>query len=1567
MGKPLNGEMATAPHQPLSRPSLPPNHPGSESLPPVPVANSEPHSSSSPHFRSSNAAGTHPHSSKFRISIPAVHSMSSIHSSKPSHLMVEARLVFNGVEVEERFLVDTGATGVYIHIDVAKRLYGDQFPSPDTETATCVVANAVEEEIFRAPTSSFSVSGRSLSLRPSVMRTLSYQGILGYNALRAMGFMIDTVNHRLLVCADAPIEECLEDSEEIGLSAVETVTLGTLAISDARTVPRRSAMLVPALLSDNSKVNEFCLIEQAREGALPAGVLIMTGLATMVNSHVPVLLVNTTEDDILIHRFTRIASAVRLDHRPSPSLASISSSRVSWPPMSKQDFLAQFDLPEDLSRKEKEQLKSFLWQEKDTFSRSDFDIGCFKGFKHTIDTGNERPYRETLRRHNPKTREEIKALVDEMLHHGIIQPSFSPWSSAPVLVQKKSGGKRFAVDFRGLNSRTIKDSFPLPQIADALDCFAGSSRFSCLDLTQGFWQIELDESSRAKTAFSTPQGFYEFRRLAFGLCNAPSSFSRAMACCLEGLNWEIALCFLDDIIVFSRTFEEHLTRLRKVLSRLREYNLKLKPKKCKFLQSSVSYLGHVVSAEGISADPKKIDSIQNWTRPSTATQVRSFLGLAQYYRRFVKNFSSVAAPLFECYKAGDRKITWGDAQESAFLQIKECLSSPPVMCHPDFDRDFIVDTDASSVGIGCVLSQMVDGRERVIAYQSHKFSRAEKKWSTTDREFFALIMACRLFKSYLYGRRFTLRTDHQALIGLLNKAKEMTGKLARWWCELSLYNYSLVYRPGTAHGNADGLSRQPQFEEEGDNPAEINCLSDAPAEPVDIIQLQRNDPITSCIISSILGRAVEAPDGSVLADDDYWKHFKRHRGRYSIKGEILLMDKYAVMPRSGLPSLLYVLHDSPLSGHLGKNRTLRVVKERFWWPGWSGDVACYVRSCIPCQIRKGDANKTVAPLHPSTPMDHPWQRLAMDVLCLPPSHGYSYVLVIVDYFSKWVEAFPIRDKSAVTICNILLNEIFWRYGPPTFLHSDRGKEFVASIVHQLTSLSSVYQTHTPAYAPRGDGQAERQIRTLNDMLSKYATDKGQWFPYLGPCLSAVRSTVSETTGFSPFEVLFGRKPRLIADLNYGLPARPPQKYPNSYNEMQARMREVHSDVKQAQARVALRMKEAYDSRRKVGLGRFSPGQWVWVQVRPGPRLKLLPKWEGPFLVSRINDVSSIYVSRSGRVVKTPNDRCKLFMERPFHLQSREYRDALARSRIDFTQDPPALVLGSSLRTDSLIADSSTPSVMPPSLFQSSPPAQSPALPIPTPIPPVPTPAAPAQQEQAVEVPGSSEPIVSPAEEPIPSEAVAPVPVSSQLRQQPVVLLDRLSPETIRRYTGGDSSSPPAPDPPLNPSPVPEASLPQAIPPDPASEQSPVDVPPAPPPVDVSPVLPPVTVPAAPVVAAPDSDVRRVSSRPRAPPRSRLTYDENFQQVSALSRFRSWSFWLNSPCPFFALGLLVVDTSLGPQVVYIFPNSVVDKYRFCQVGDIVNSVDGRPVRTAHDYAKSTLVPGVRTVTVARREV
>ena len=443
----------------------------------------------------------------------------------------------------------------------------------------------------------------------------------------------------------------------------------------------------------------------------------------------------------------------------------------------------------------------------DVFSQGDHDIGRTDKIKHSIHTTCAAPIRQRPRRHPMGQREEVENQVQDMLDRGIIKPSTSPWSSPIVLVDKKDGTKRFCIDYRLLNKHTVKDSFPLPSIAESLDALDGAQYFCTLDLASGYWQVPLDDDAKLKSAFVVPGGLFQFEVMPFGLCNAPSTFERLMENIFTGLQWKTLLIYLDDVIIFGSSVQEVISRLKTVLDRLREAHLKLKPKKCHLFQTEVLYLGHVVSAEGVKTDPSKIEAVKSWPRPTNQTEVRSFLGLASYYRKFIVKFSEVAKPLTDLTKK-DKPFVWTPECENAFITMKGMLTTSPILAYPQRDVDFILDTDASKSAIGAVLSQEQDGKERVIAYASKTLNRAEENYCVTRRELLAIVTFLKHFRHYLYGQRVRVRTDHSALKWLLN-FKNPEGQLARWLEVITQYQLTLEHRAGRIHMNADSLSRRP--------------------------------------------------------------------------------------------------------------------------------------------------------------------------------------------------------------------------------------------------------------------------------------------------------------------------------------------------------------------------------------------------------------------------------------------------------------------------------------------------------------------------------------------------------------------------------------------------------------------------------------------------------------------------------------------------------------------------------------------------------------------------------------
>ena len=459
---------------------------------------------------------------------------------------------------------------------------------------------------------------------------------------------------------------------------------------------------------------------------------------------------------------------------------------------------------EHLNPEEQDELADLLIEFEDVFAKSEFDLGSFSDITHDIDTGSAKPVKQRMRRTPARFANEEEVHLEKMLKAGVIQPSVSEWSSAPVLVRKRDGTVRWCVDYRALNSVTTKDVFPLPLVDDCLDTLAGNKWFSKLDANSAYWQIPISEPDCKKTAFITKYGLFEHLRMGFGLCNAPATYARVMSLVLRGLMWSIVLAFLDDILVLGSKFKEHLFHIREVLLRFRKHQLKLKPKKCILFQRKVDFLGRLVSEDGIELTETDIKTVLDWQAPQNTREVEQFLGLVNYHRNFIKGFAEMAVPLYRL--TGKQAFQWQSEHQEAFEELKKALTTAPVLGLPNNNDFFILDTDASNYAIGAELIQLQQGEERVIAYGSFSLTPEQLNYCTTRKELLALVRFTRQFRHYLLGRQFLVRTDHNSLRWLLN-FREIDGQLARWLEELSQYDLIVKHRPGRKHENADALSR----------------------------------------------------------------------------------------------------------------------------------------------------------------------------------------------------------------------------------------------------------------------------------------------------------------------------------------------------------------------------------------------------------------------------------------------------------------------------------------------------------------------------------------------------------------------------------------------------------------------------------------------------------------------------------------------------------------------------------------------------------------------------------------
>ena len=869
----------------------------------------------------------------------------------------------------------------------------------------------------------------------------------------------------------------------------------------------------------------------------------------------------------------------------------------------------------DLDPSEEKALLSLIDSYHDVFLAGEHDLGRTDFVQHEILTEPCAPKHCHNYRQPQPLRVEAQRQVDMLLEQDVIEPSTSPWNSPVLMVPKKDGSFRFCVDFRKLNSITQCSEYPIPRVDDCVESLSGSMYFTTLDLAAGYWQVEVKPEDRSKTAFSTAQGHYQFCTMPMGLKGAPATFQRLMDLVLRGLHWSSVLVYLDDIIVFSRSFSDHLAQLEEVFQRLRSANLKLKPSKCSFAQLSVTFLGHVVSRAGVHIDPEKTNKIAEWPIPVNVTELRSFLGLAGYYRRFIETFSTIAAPLTDLTK---KRVTfqWSEEHTATFNLLKRLLCSAPILAYPEFSLSspFTLKTDASDIGLGAILVQLQNGVERVVAYGSRKLNTAERNYSVPEREALAVVWGISHFRPYLYGRKFRVLTDHQP-ITYLKSVKDPKGRFARWLQELSGYDYEISYKPGSTHKDADALSRYPHRPLPIAEVAAIRLQSDS----TEIQKAQREDSDISLVMKLLTSNRRPAfrgkwRVGKLRAYRRVWHQLEIQDGlavRRIATNQVRLL-----VPSKLRHSVLEHCHDKPASSHLGIDKTFHRVKEEFYWPGYAKDVDDYVSSCHVCQERNPPPRLPRAQLQPIT-ASRPFEIVAMDMLELPRStQGNKYCLVISDYFTRWPEVFALPNQSAMTVAKVLVDGILTRHSMPEVLFSDRGGSFDNEVIKQLCRMVGMTKVRTTPYHPQSNGLVERINRTLLQMLSKAAAGNPKnWDQHLQAVVWAYRTSLQPSVGFTPFRLLYGRNPLMPGRLEFSLPFLPRYRDARQYlSEVEKAHRQAVEIAEEFLGAAQGRQIRNYDVSDRY---KFAVGDLVLVHdpaLRHGPAYKLVRQWTGPFKI-----------------------------------------------------------------------------------------------------------------------------------------------------------------------------------------------------------------------------------------------------------------------------------------------------------------------------------------------------------------
>lgn len=876
---------------------------------------------------------------------------------------------------------------------------------------------------------------------------------------------------------------------------------------------------------------------------------------------------------------------------------------------------------EEWSNKEFDSISSICLEYSDVFHLPNDTLSFCTGVEHGIVLKEGTPP-ISLRNHRlpPSHNQIINKTVQNLLDQNIIQHSTSPWNAPLLVVPKKStieGEKswRVVVDYRKLNASTRQDAYPLPRIEDILDQLGESHFYSTMDLESGYYQVLLKSEDREKTAFSTPYGHYEFTKMPFGLTNGPATFQRMMNLALTGLNGIECLVYLDDIVVHGRTFEEHNKRLEHVLERLRANNLKVKISKCQFLRDEILFLGHKITKNGILPDPGKIQAVLEFPPPTSVKKLQSFLGLANYYRKFIEGFANIAEPLNKLLR-NNEKYVWNESCQSSFEKLKEALTTPPVLIFPDYSKEFIVTTDASNFALGAVLSQGVPGHDRPISYASKSLDNVERKYATIEREMLAIVYAIKQFRCYLINRKFVVYTDHKPLTGAL-RSHDTTSRLTNLLNKIIDYDYVIKYKPGKINCNADALSRLPY--EDLPNKILITTRSKAKEQKQEA-KLDKTQEILE----------VQEPELDQSCHDITTNDINVKQQRYK--------DAKLITDDEEKERILREFHDNVLGGHQGRDKTFDKIRRQFFWKGLYSDVDNFVKKCEDCQRSKNGRNIKMPMFITDTPYK-PFEKVYLDVVgpLNVTLSGNKYILTFEDDLTKFMDCVAVPDQETRTIAEAFVERIICRFSLPNRLITDRGTNFESKIFRETCKLLKIKKESTTSYHPQSNGSLERSHRPLADYLRIFERKyPDTWDLYLAPAMFVRNTAVHSSTKFTPTELLFGFNPKIPNSIK--TKTEPLYNYEDYSKILKFKLQEAYGVARENLISGKHKSKEHYDRTSREEC--FEVGDWVRIK-NPAKKGKLDFNWSEPYKITKINSDNNVTLKMGKKSVRIHNNRLKL--------------------------------------------------------------------------------------------------------------------------------------------------------------------------------------------------------------------------------------------------------------------------------------------------------------------------------------
>ena len=963
--------------------------------------------------------------------------------------------------------------------------------------------------------------------------------------------------------------------------------------------------------------------------------LVSDAVVNVTSGQVPVVCVNSSGVEVRLKKNASVAEIGVFYESETSCQVDVSKDDCT----TKLRPIAQDDVADLVDSEFSSGLLGLLNRYRDVVALKGEKLGFINLVKASIPTGNNRPVFVKQYPLAHKVKSELNAIVDEMLEDNIVRPSSSPWNSPIILVKKKDGSFRPCVDFRKLNAITTADKFPLPRIQELLQSLHGAKYFSNLDLQSSYWQTALHEDDKQKTAFSTDKGHFEFERMPFGLRNAPSIFSRLMSVALAGLIGLSVFVYLDDIVVISKTQEEHFRILESVFCKLREANLRLSLKKCKFFKPKIKFLGHEINSQGIAIHPDHIDPIKNYPCPKNKKDVQRFVGFFAYFRSFVQNFADIVSPITDLLK-NENKFAWNEEQERAFNKIKGLLLSASILKYPDFSQKFYLFTDASNTAIGAVLMQKDNDKLKPIAFSSRSLSNTERRYSTTKREALAIVAALKNFRHLVLGYEIEVFTDHQPL-RVLFQSKLDTGAIGRWALIVQEFSLKITYIKGKANILADTLSRiYSQALEEPETGSEENDIIDFVAAIDDahmwskheLMDEQRKDEFCNKILDflEVQGRSGKKPKIKGL-------------NNFCIVDKVLMYRKVVkrcgtedtvcctVIPKSLEAKAILYVHASAWSGHLGSDRTWVKANRYFFFRKMRTKINKFINNCAECQQAYArDHVKVTARKYPLP--NKPWERVATDFLGPLPltTNGNRYVLVLTDFLTRYSVFYALPDRSTDTVIRTF-KTFFNTYDCPEVLISDNAAEFSGSMCKEMCRAYGVRKLEVTPYHPASNGLVERINSRIVRMLKVYCVEKNDsnnWDEFLEEINVAVNSSFNKSLGDTPFFILYNFDKSSFFSNDEERKGGPFYAYDDYFRSMQYQRKLVSNYFRENLNKEMEKYLEVYNAGKKDRV--LQVGQRVYMRyvAKKNEPKKLAKKWSGPLVVEKVLSTSKYILAKS---------------------------------------------------------------------------------------------------------------------------------------------------------------------------------------------------------------------------------------------------------------------------------------------------------------------------------------------------